>query len=247
MSIVVRPKQSVKFFVFAALILALFSIVGQVYRYFFNSEKFSRLIIFFNIGLENNIPSLYSALLLLFCSMLLTLVALVKQQYRDRFTIHWWSLSVFFLYLTLDESLDIHEPFMRHLSQLGLLGIFNGAFLLFFALAYAKLFLRLPLKLQCLVLLSGSIFAFGVIGIEQIGERYFPSIYQQPLFIAELITTLEELLETAGVTIFLYALLWYIKSVLGGINISIGKPVTQISQQLDDQQNGEVSANEYIV
>lgn len=237
MSVIVRPERIALLFALVAFSLASISITGQVVRYSLNGENLWGLVNLFNVDSENNIPTFYSGFILFLCSILLVLVALAKQQLKDRFTIHWWSLAIVFLYLSLDELLGIHELINRKLGkktylwQSGPWDILNSVLLSVSALVYMKFFLHLPPKTQRLFFLSGSLFVLGAIGIELVGVRFFSDIYHAQNLIAEVITTIEELLEMIGITIFIYAILAYISEALNGINISIGKSISSMRNE----------------
>lgn len=241
MNFVVHPKRVGQTLTLTAFFLALASIIGQIFRYFLGRERLLGLVSLFNMNYENNIPTLYSALLLLLCSMLLVLVALAKQQLKNRFITHWWILSILFLYLSFDELVGIHESINSNLGtelqlwKTGQWDILNSALLSVFALGYTRFFLHLPRKIQRLFLLSGSIFVLGAIGIELIGRQYFSSIYNQSYFIAEIITTFEEFLEMIGTTIFIQTMILYIDSCLGGINIRIGKSFVPMETDISSE------------
>jgi hypothetical protein len=250
MNIAIRPKQIVQFFTFISVSLALISFAGQSYKYFFDIRGLL-LIDLFDVDIENNIPTLYSALLLFLCAVLIALIALVKQRNKNRFTIHWWSLSTIFLYLSLDESLSLHESLNRKLGEKlqlwanGPWDILNSVILIVFILAYTKFFLCLPLKIQRLFFLAGVLFVVGGIGIELVGEHFFSSIYHQQTYVAEVITTIEEFLEMIGITIFLYALVSYISLFSNGINLVIGRPSSAMPEDLTGERENTISTNRF--
>ncbi|WP_190803201.1 hypothetical protein [Leptolyngbya sp. FACHB-261] len=252
MNVVIQPKRIAQILALGAFSLALLSIVGQAVRYFLGKENFFGLVGLFNVNYESNIPTLYSAFILFLCSILLFLVALAKQKSRDSFTNHWRALSVIFLYLSFDELIEIHESVNRNLDkglqlwESGPWDILNSVILPIFVLAYIKFFRRLPLKTQRLFFLSGSLFTLGAIGIELVGGRYFSNIYNQPIFIAEIIATIEELLEMIGATIFVYAILSYMSSFLDRINIGIGNSPSPVAKELAGKCGGESSTAEHI-
>lgn len=250
MNVVVSPKRVAQVLTAIAFLLALASITGQIFRYFLGRERLLGLVSLFNMNYENNIPTVYSALLLLLSSTLLVLIALGKQQIRNRFTTHWWTLAILFLYLSFDELFEIHESINSSLGkelqlwQAGSWDILNPILISVIVLAYTKFFLHLPPKIQRLFLASGSLFVLGAVGIELLSKWYFSNIYNQVLFMAEVVTTVEELLEMVGIIIFIHTTLIYIGSYLGGVNIRIGKPVSAIAQELPAQPNDRFSVKQ---
>lgn len=236
MNVVVRPKRIALTLIFISIGLALTSLAGQVSKYFLGRGNVLGLVGLFNVNAENNIPTVYSAFILFLSSILLALIASAKQRYRAGFTVYWWVLSILFFYLSCDELFEIHETVNTSLGEgLGLWNsgpwdILNSVILFVFIAFYTRFFLHLPWSMRRLLLISGSLFVLGGLGIELIGERFLYSVYHQPIFMAEVITTIEELLEMLGTVGFIYALLLYIH-VLGGITICIGESYTANIQE----------------
>ena len=78
-----------------------------------------------------------------------------------------------------------------------------------FALFYLKFWISLPKPYRTFFFLSGAIFVAGAIGCEMIGAPYKFKWGRDNEFYA-FFTTLEEVLEMAGIAFFLYALVRYI-------------------------------------
>ena len=57
---------------------------------------------------ELNFPSYYSTVSLLFCSSLLAVIAFAKRKNNERY-LYWFVPAVIFLFLSMDESIGIHE------------------------------------------------------------------------------------------------------------------------------------------
>lgn len=238
MNVLVQPKRVAQILTLISCSLAVISIAGQFSKYFLGRGSLWGLVGLFNMDLEHNIPTLFSTFILFLASILLFLVALAKQQQNDRFTNHWRALSIIFLYLSLDESLSIHETINKNLGenlqswQSSPWDILNSVLVCVFVLAYINFFLRLPVKIQRLFFIAGSLFVLGGLGIELVGVSYLPNIYHQPVFAAEIITTVEELLEMIGITVFIYAILSYMNSFLDEINLSFARTISPSAREL---------------
>lgn len=233
----ISPSQIIRLLVFITLGLAFASLVGQVYVYFVNGEQFSGVVKMFNLNEERNFPTLFTGFILIFCSILLELVALAKQRERNRYVPYWHGLAIIFMYLSLDELLEIHEKVNGILNQIVQSApgrnwdILNISLASIFVLIYFKFLLHLPNKIKTLFVLAFVCFVVGGVGIEFLGVHYFANIYNQKLFIAEVITTIEECFELIGLIIFIQGILLYIKSFVTDIHINIvGTQSKQVQQ-----------------
>jgi len=187
------------------------------------------MIRLFDIEQENNIPSFFSAALLLLASLLLAVIAVMKRKSPAPYTLQWAILAFTFLYLAVDEAASIHELLMRPARELlgdrasGILyfpWVIPGmAATLAFALSFLPFVLHLPLHTRLLVLLAASLFVGGAIGMELIGGRY-ADLYGRD-FKYNMIATLEEGLEMAGAIAFIYAMLAYIGRYYGQVRFRL--------------------------
>ncbi|NBD14821.1 MAG: hypothetical protein GVY04_01355 [Cyanobacteria bacterium] len=199
-----------------AFILILASVTGQLIIYLNGIQdpltlKFINLV---NVDHEKNLPTYYSALLLLFSALLLAIITLLEKR-----PIYWRFLAVGFFYMAFDEVFSVHEELispMRTLLGNDNLGIFYFAWVIpyFFlvsivALILLKFWLRLPEQTKIAFLIAASIYLCGAMGIELIGG-YFAETYGMTNLTYQIIVTIEESLEIIGVIVFIWALLVYI-------------------------------------
>ncbi len=181
----------------------------------------------FNLDLEANIPSFFSALLILVAASLLFLISI----HTSRCKMKWKLLGFTFFFLCLDEAVQIHEESIYFINKYLLYGL-NGSndlneFLyyawvipyvaLFIGIAfyYFKFVFNLPLRTRNLFILSAFIYVSGALGCELIGGHIFKLYSKNGLW--WFCTTLEETLEMLGMSVFIYALLDYISKM----NVSI--------------------------
>lgn len=169
--------------------------------------------LYFNFDTEANIPTFFSAFILLTAAALLFYIYKTSRQNRR----YWLALSLIFVFLCLDEATQIHERLIRPLNRLFVnLPAFLSPgwvipyllFVLAVSLTFAGFFWRLPRKTKRLFLLSGGIYVGGALGIEFLEGIYFHLGYQHLKMI--LIYTLQEVLEMIGIALFIYSLLDYI-------------------------------------
>ncbi len=177
---------------------------------------------------EQNFPTLYSTLALLFCSALFSIIAFAKERNKNNYILHWAGLAVIFLFLFVDDFVGIHELFTARMREtLHTSGSFHygwvipyTVFVIAVFFAYIKFLLHLPRKTRWLLLTAGFIFAGGSIGFEMIIGYWVQSGLRWSISAAVLIF-LEESFELIGVVVLIYALLSYIKSEYKKLTITI--------------------------
>jgi hypothetical protein len=165
---------------------------------------------------EANIPAWFSAALLLLSALLLSGIARAEKRSGSG-AVLWRLLALIFLFLSLDEIAQLHELSIRPLRE----QLHTSGFLYYpwivpagicattLAIGYSGFLTALPGKTRRLFLAAGAIYVLGALGIEAISGRQ-ASVHgeQDPVYHA--IVTLEELVEMAGVVVFIYALLDYL-------------------------------------
>ncbi len=195
-----------------------------------NSEFAGNLMLIFNLGRETSIPTWYSGTLIFLSALSLLLVWTVKVRAKDRYRHYWFGLFTVFVLLSIDEVAAIHEVFGGYIvrSVVGQTsGLFfyswviaGGTFALVFALIFLKFLLGLPARTRWLFIVSGAMFVSGAVGMEMINGQHSES-YGSWTPVYALGTGLEELLEMMGITLFLFAILDYVKRYVGGINVKL--------------------------
>ena len=181
----------------------------------------------FNLDGEFNIPAWYSSFTLLFCSGLLKVITAMKT--KDRYFVYWKTLSLIFLYLSLDETFSFHEiliiPSVRESLHLNPVfyetWVIPGAVLVgVFAFKYLKFLLHLPYKTRYLFLIAAIVYVGGGLGMEMVGGVLRIDFGQRTI-IALTGIIVEESLEMVGIVIFIYALLAYLSSLRESIQLKI--------------------------
>lgn len=214
---VVLPRQRILIALWVAvLLLTALSALGQVARLGLGQPTVFGLVDLFYVDLENNVPTWFSSALLLLAALLLGGLAAGAARARDRFARHWSALAAVFLFLSLDEMASLHErtiePLQRVLGQPpGLLAptwVILGLFaLLLVGLAYARFLLHLAPRERLQVVAAGGLFVLGAIGVEMIAGAMLAAGMEKsaPAYVVS--AHIEELLEMAGVVIFIGFLL----------------------------------------
>lgn len=222
-----------------ALLLTLMSVFGRLSQYlvgeYLPGSVLENLVELFDAAFylnnERSFPTLYTAMMLLLCSVLLAGITLSRRAVGARYVRHWGFLAVIFLYLFADELLQLHEEIIEPLRNvLGTGGFLYYAWiipasilLLILGGLYANFIIDLPARIRLLFITAGVLYVSGAIGLEMVGGYYASSYGEESLgFVVE--ATAEEFLEMLGITVFIYALLEYMRLHVKEIVIS---PVSQ--------------------
>lgn len=202
-----------------AALLVMIHIGWQLFAYWTGHDYVFGLIKLFNLNEEYNVPSLFSALLLLTAAALLGHIRRHEKQRGARDVAKWTVLAVGFVYMAIDEFSQIHELLIvpgRELlgdRSFGLLYyawvIPATAIVLVLAGYFLGFLLRLPARTRLGFIIGGMLFVGGAIGFELFGGRQHELYGKQNLtYITYVI--FEESLEMAGVIVFIHSLLQYI-------------------------------------
>jgi len=227
-AILVSATKIVLILGFIAIFLVLASIGVEIITRFTWDSRVLGLGPRFNLNREYNIPSFFSAILLLISGVLFGIIAIVKSDRNDRFKVYWSLLSFIFLFLAVDESTSIHEMFsdpLRELLDMG--GIFYYAWILIaipliilFVVGYWRFFKHLPRETIINIGLAFLIFISGAIVLEMLGGWYENQFGDRDLMY-DVIVTIEESLEMTGSILLIRALLTFIAFDISEIKFQI--------------------------
>ena len=176
-------------------------------------ESFVRL---FALDREANVPTWFSSSILLASAAFLGWIAMNRRARQASFWRHWATLAFVFLFMSLDETAQIHEMLTRPTSQLFDFGgvlyfswvVPAGILMLVFGVVYLRFLRALPAETRNLFLLSGAVFLLGSLGMESV-SALFATQHGKASVAYGLATSAEEFLEMAGIVIFLKALMEY--------------------------------------
>lgn len=184
--------------------------------------EYYRLTEFFDVGIEANIPTIYSTLQLGLASAVSALVAVVIVRQKGRDSGYWYGLAIAFLFLSFDEGATIHETVgyytekrFENLATGYLYFIWiipYGIGVMWFVAAYFPFLLRLPKRTAIGLVISGAIFVGGAIGVESISAAVYEAAAQlerRPLEYY-LLYSLEEFMEMFGIALFIFYALDYL-------------------------------------
>jgi hypothetical protein len=208
-----------------ALVLA--GVVSEAQRHLAGSE--SDLIDYFSLSEESNVPTWYSSALLLANAGAFALIAATRGPGKGELRVHWAGLALLFLYMSIDEMVQIHE-WLNALPPLqGFHGGLHG-FLYFswvipaaivvtlIALAYLPFLRRLPRATRKGLILAGAVYVGGAIGVELLLGKWTDLHGEENMGYA-LIDAVEEGMEIAGASILLSTLLGYLAGPGGELRV----------------------------
>jgi hypothetical protein len=235
----ITPKRVAKFLVTVVIILTIAHVIGTVFKRMpFEQTVFTRSFSYlFDLVGENNIPAIFSFALLLVTAILLYYIgqAILDKKKKK----YWKGLSIIFVFLALDEILEIHEKVDSYIRLNHFNDVLNiseyvwvipySLLVLIVGLLYLKFVLQLPPKIRNLFFITGSLYVFAAIGIDSI--QGFIQMHELNHFYYWLLTTIEEPIEMCSIILFIYALLNYISPIDNRIYI---KTKQAYDSQVDD-------------
>lgn len=202
-----------------AVLLVMTHVGWQLFTFFTGHDHVLGLIRLFHLNEEWNIPSLFSAMLLISAAMLLSFIAMREKQSAARDWSKWTVLAIGFFYMAIDEFGYLHEQLIRPgrallgERSLGLLYyawvVPASAIILVLAVYFLGFLRRLPPWTSRAFILAGAIFVGGAVGIEMLEGRQH-LLYGKQDFTYQMYVTVEEAMEMLGVVVFIGALLRYI-------------------------------------
>ncbi|WP_438000307.1 hypothetical protein WMF26_11230 [Sorangium sp. So ce185] len=161
-----------------------------------------------SLSYEQNVPTWYTSCLLFACSLTLAAIAAGARR-GGRFVKHWWGLAAAFLYISLDEVVELHEAASSWLDLGGVLYfswvIPAAVVVAAFALAYLGFLAHLPRGTRNRFLLSGSIYVAGALALE-LPLGYWTEQAGSDNLVYALIDFVEESMEMLGLNLFLLSL-----------------------------------------
>lgn len=216
----------------AALLLVLASTAGQLAVYLAGYPHVHPLVRLFYVDAERNIPTGFSTLLLLLAALLLWAIAGLERRQGSRAS-HWAVLASGFLLMAADEAWSFHEKLSKPIRKLlgrEDLGVFYYAWVipgialvLVLALVFSRFLWRLPARTRRAFLTAAALYLGGVLGFELLGSGFDEANGRRNLVYMTLVTV-EEVLEMAGVLLFVWALLDYLAGRFGEVRVRFERP-----------------------
>jgi len=219
MKLSISVKSAIIWLFVLVIVVNGLGVLGRIVENLLGYEETTSLVKLFHVGLEGNITTYFSSLLLLISGVLLALIAAVKRANGERYIRHWAGLALIFFYLSLDEAVKIHELTIDPLREaFNPSGIFYYAWVIvaiplviIVGLIYLRFLLDLPPNTRLLFIASGAIFVFGALGMDLIAGVFLSSDWERSSAIVTGLIILEEFLENVGIALFISSLLLYMR------------------------------------
>lgn len=182
----------------------------------------------FALNGEANMPTFFSSFLLATAAAVAWVIARAKRQLNDRFRGIWLAISVVFVYLSVDETAQIHDRATTGVRKIvGDSALLHYSWVLpyaFVVLAVAVTFVpflrHLPRRTAGGILLAGGLYVLGAMGLEVFeGMLEFQGRFHS-LAMPILVTT-EEALEMSSVVLFIGVLLDYLRQQLPNLHLDV--------------------------
>lgn len=185
----------------------------------------------FELNGEANIPTWFSSLLLILNAFILAIIAIRTKAQLGPYSAKWFVLAVIFLYLSIDESAQLHEMVEKPVRlAFDLTGYLYFAWIIpaVCCLVVLGIYIRrflfdLPKSSRWLFLIAGTVYVGGAVGMEAIGSNIFYTHQGHKTMAYNLWATVEESFEMLGLIIFFYALLNYVAQNMPKIVFSVKK------------------------
>lgn len=219
-------KQIALILLVVVVLLTAASITGQYYKIYgiTGDPVWLKVIDKFDLDIEaNNFPTWYQSATLLLSAFLLATVALIRKNLGDTDSRYWIILSAVFAYLSMDESVAIHEQFTLPLrDQFHFEGFWYLSwvipaiiFLLIFFVSYLKFLFRLSARVRFYLIASGAVYIFGAVAMEMLGGKFL-FLFETEMtgtnaFIYAVLTDVEEFFEMLGILLFIFTLFDYLQ------------------------------------
>lgn len=190
-------------------VLTTLGVGAELTYYVLDARQLEPLVTFLSLSYERNLPTWYASALLLGCALVLAGIARVATLARAPGRNHWWALAVAFTYISLDESVGLHEHLGGLLSLGGVLfftWVVPAAVLVVLGgLAFLPFLARLPPRRRGQFILAGVLYVGGALAME-LPLGWWTEQHGNDNLVYALIDHVEEALELVGASLFLAAL-----------------------------------------
>ena len=211
MNISLNPQKITKTLSIIALALGALHLIACIPHFFYGrGYPFAPL----SLDAEQNIPTLFSTLLLTFAALLALKIADTQKGSSRLVTLHWLGIALVFFFLAVDEFTEIHEKVdVLIRSNLNTSGFFHFAWVLpylivlILLLAFNIRFIRSLPKKTILLLTLGFTFYISTFAIEMGSGAWVEVNGKNPIYY--LFVLAEELLELFGTITVIHAFIDY--------------------------------------
>jgi hypothetical protein len=238
-----RPMRVVKVLATTTAALVALNIAVHLFTHLTGHDHVRGLVPLFDLDQELNLPAFFGALLLLGAAALLALQAVIGRAQGAADSLHWTLLALLMLLMTFDEVAGVHELLtepIRELLGAGRPGFLHFAWVLSgavlvaaVALAFRPFFARLPAAVRPRILLAGTLYLGGALGVEMISGHYASLHSTTTLFYRAVLVSIEEGLEMAGLIVLIHALLLQTACTTSAVQLDcsgVARPASEPAQ-----------------
>ena len=228
MTLRLSTKRIIKSLCTLAGLLILLHIISLAAHAWYENRLTDVMVEKFSLENEGNFPTYFSAFLLFFAATLFGIIGRGIRLTKNSYWRYWWGLSLIFVFLSLDEAVQLHEKLDTDLiwssfDTYGLLAwpwvILYGSLAAMVALIYGKFWWDLPGKYRVLFGLSAALYVGSAIGLEMFEAREFTT-NGGATFKFLLLTSIEESLEITAIILVISTCFRYIGEHMPDLQIS---------------------------
>ena len=225
--LILSRKRIEQFLILGAVFLTLMGLAMDVSYYLLDHKRLLGMLRQFTLAEEANVPTWYSALLLISCALCLAIIAMRLPKGEANYRRHWLILALIFTYMSMDETAVIHEMTIRPLryafdldGALYYSWVVPAAVLMgIFLFSYLGFLRHLPSSSRNRFILAGLVFVGGAFVTEFFIGYWWTTVGDG--MTSGLLNILQESMEICGSSLFLSALLRHIEASGRDLSISL--------------------------
>lgn len=211
---VVLQERTVRWLLLlATAVVSLLGLAAELVHQLVPSAQ-SPLLPLLSLSVEGNLPTWYSSLLLAGCGVLLLIAAAAVKQTGGSFVRRWALLGAVFLYMSLDEAVELHEHLGEFVQLHGVLYfswiIPAGVIVLLLGLAYLPFLKHLPARTRWRFVVAGVLYVCGALVME-LPLGWWAERAGRHNLVYGLLDWVEESMEMFGAALFLLSLLTHLR------------------------------------
>ncbi len=235
MDVVVSDRRLRSWLFGAFGLVAAAGITVEVIGAMFGLKRRSGILPLLSLSHERNVPTLYTALLLVLCALAAALMAAGVRKAGGKLAAYWWVLAAGFSYIAVDEILMIHEsahaiPYLVAGPSLKLGGVLFFAWVipatlvvLVVGLSFLPFLIQQPAAFRRQLLIAGAVYVGGAVAMELPLGWWADHMGQKSLGYA-LIDAVEESMEMLGLNLFLLAMVEQFANIRISLQFSSRSP-----------------------
>jgi len=184
----------------------------------------------FFLDFDKSIPTWVSSFGLSSAAVLLASIARQRSRAELRFARHWWVLAAGFAFMSVDESVELHEyfglPGASSVIALDWLS-FGVPLIIFMGVAFTQFLRGLPRGIRHALVAAGVVYLSGAIVSEIVGSLIVGAGLKSSVYY-QFVVVVEETLEMSGITLLVGALLKHGSTVVPSRSVG-DATVTELS------------------